>query len=148
MKILMGRLNPRMLAALGNPNNVYQPSPDGWNILAVKRMDPEVSAMPGLRMLIMPFNLATAVAVTIALTYCCYVVLLFVWRALDTGFLQTGITCDMTSPENTGADWLGFRFSASFAGLRPLVVVSGSFLSVGPTYQTKSAPQGARARSR
>jgi hypothetical protein len=43
--------------------------------------------MPGLRMLIMPFNLATAVAATIALTYCCYVVLLFVWRALDTGFL-------------------------------------------------------------
>jgi len=43
--------------------------------------------MPGLRMLIMPFNLATAVAATIALTYCCCVVLLFVWRALDTGFL-------------------------------------------------------------
>ena len=43
--------------------------------------------MPGLRMLIMAFNLAIAVAATIALTYCCYVVLLFVWRALDTGFL-------------------------------------------------------------
>ena len=43
--------------------------------------------MLGLRMLIMPFNLAIAVAATIALTYCCYVVLLFVWRALDTGFL-------------------------------------------------------------
>ena len=43
--------------------------------------------MPGLRMLIMAFNLAIAVAATIALTYCCYVVLLFVWRVLDTGFL-------------------------------------------------------------
>ena len=30
-------------AELDNPNNVYQPSPDGWNILAVKRMDPEVA---------------------------------------------------------------------------------------------------------
>ena len=104
--------------------------------------------MPGLRMLIMAFNLAIAVAATIALTYCCYVVLLFVWRALDTGFLPNWNYCDMMSPENTGADWLGFRFSASFAGLRPFVVASGSFLSVGPTYQTKSAPQGARARSR
>ena len=102
--------------------------------------------MPGLRMLIMPFNLATAVAATIALTYCCCVVLLFVWQALDTDFCQTGTTCDMTSPENIGADWLGFRFSACFAGLRQFVVASGSFLSVGPTYQTKS--QGARARSR
>jgi hypothetical protein len=45
-------------------------------------MDPS-SAMLGLRMLIMPFNLAIAVAATIALTYCCYVVLLFVWRALS-----------------------------------------------------------------
>jgi hypothetical protein len=53
----------------------------------------------------------------------------------------------MTSPEDIGADWLGFRFLASFAGLRPFVVASGSFLSVGPTYQTKSASQGARARS-
>ncbi len=33
----------------------------------------------------MPFNLAIAVAATIALTYCCNVVLLSVWRALDTG---------------------------------------------------------------
>src|SRR6476619_3587830 len=57
-------------------------------------------------------------------------------------FCQTGITCDMMSPENIGADWLGFRFSDSFAGLRPLGVASGLFLSVGPTYQTKSAPQG------
>ena len=43
MKVLMGCLNPRMLAELDNPNNGYQPSPDGWNILAVKRMDPEVA---------------------------------------------------------------------------------------------------------
>ena len=43
--------------------------------------------MPSLRMLIMPFNLAIALAATIALTYYCYVVLLFVWRVLDTGFL-------------------------------------------------------------
>jgi hypothetical protein len=43
MKVPMGWLNPRMLAALDNPNNVYQPSPDGWNILAVKRMDPEAA---------------------------------------------------------------------------------------------------------
>jgi hypothetical protein len=45
--------------------------------------------MPGLRMLIMPFNLAI-VAATIALTYCCYVVLLFVWRAwtLDSAKLE------------------------------------------------------------
>src|SRR6185312_5725677 len=58
--------------------------------------EPRGSSMPGLRMLIMPFNLATAVAATIALTYCCCVVLLFVWRALDTGFLphcHTGIAC-------------------------------------------------------
>jgi hypothetical protein len=109
---------------------------------------PPSGAMPGLRMLIMPFNLAIAVAATIALTYCCYVVLLFVWRAWTLDFRQTGITCDMTSPENIGAHWVGFRFLASFAGLRPFVVASGSFLSVGPAYQTKSAPQGARARSR
>ena len=68
--------------------------------------------MLGLRMLIMPFNLAIAVAATIALTYCCYVVLLFVWRALDTGFLP---------------NW--------------------NYVSVGPTYQTKSAPQGARGHN-
>ena len=43
MKVLRGCLNPRMLAALDNPNSVYQPSPDGWNILAVKRMNPEVA---------------------------------------------------------------------------------------------------------
>jgi len=53
----------------------------------------------------------------------------------------------MMSPENIGADWLGFRFSDSFAGLRPLGVASGLFLSVGPTYQTKSAPQGARGHN-
>jgi hypothetical protein len=39
----------------------------------------------------------------------------------------------MMSLENIGADWFGFRFSASFAGLRLFVAASGSFLSVGPT---------------
>ena len=95
--------------------------------------------MPSFRMLILPFNLAIAVAATIALMYCCYVVLLFVWRALDTGFLPNWNYVRYDEP---GKYWSRLVWlSVSFAGLRLFVAASGSFLSVGLTYQTKSAPQ-------
>jgi len=96
--------------------------------------------MLGLRMLIMPFNLAIAVAATIALTYYCYVVLLFVWRALDTGFLPNWNYVRYDEPGKYWSRPVWLSVFGSFAGLRLFVAASGSFLSVGPIYQTKSAP--------
>ena len=104
--------------------------------------------MPGLRMLIMPFNLATAVAATIALTYCCHIVPLFVWRALDTGFLPNWNYVRYDEPEKlwTRLAWL------SVLGFLCGVAAVCCGLWIVPfcwtTYKTKSAPQGAPARSR
>jgi hypothetical protein len=53
----------------------------------------------------------------------------------------------MTSPENIGADWLGFRFSDSFAGLRPLGWPLDCSFLLDPLIKLSQPPQGARGHN-
>jgi hypothetical protein len=137
---------------------VYQPSTshvtDGWSGEKAfgdsnthRQHGPRGNAMPGLRMFIMAFNLDRGGrddCVDVLLLRCTAVCLAGTGHWISAKLELRAIN----EPRKYWSRPVWLLVFGSFAGLRLFVAASGSFLSVGPTYQTKSALHGARARSR